>query len=229
MKITTLNLEGFTDWEARKPNIIAYLKDAAPDVILFQEAVFIPEISIYNQVQLLNETLAYPFEHSAITRLQTSVVYETFREGLACLSKLPVIKTDDIILKKASQDKHNRIIQCIDVVIDGKIVKLANVHFSLTDTIDFASAHLSETLSIFAARGEERIIAGDFNLNHLESTAELWQERYVASTRFSYTSFPSLNKSIDYVLVPKRYEFTSLAASADGLSDHRALTVDIKT
>ena len=87
MKLTTLNLQGFNDWLHREPEIIDYLKATDPDVILFQEVVFLPAISAFNQVQLLNKKLNYPFEHSAVTRLQPSHEYETFREGLAVLSK----------------------------------------------------------------------------------------------------------------------------------------------
>lgn len=227
MKVTTLNLQGFTNWEERKINILAFLEKTDSDIVLFQEAVFLPDISPYNQAQLLNQTLLYPYEYSSITRLQVGVEYETYREGLALISKYPVAKTDTIILKKAPLDAHNRIIQLIDVRVDGHIVKLANVHFSLTDTLDFATAHLQETLDLFASRGEERIIAGDFNLDHLEASSELWQEHYFASTQVPYVSYPSQNKRNDYVLIPKSYHFGAITTSGDNLSDHRALTTEI--
>jgi endonuclease/exonuclease/phosphatase family metal-dependent hydrolase len=227
MKITTLNLQGFTDWQQRQPHILGYLKELDSDIVLFQEAVFIPEISPYNQVELLNQSLHYPHEHSDITRLQVGTEYETYREGLAFISKFPVARTDTIILKKAPLDQHNRIIQLLDVVIDGEVVKLANVHFSITDTIDFATAHLHETLDILAARGEERIIVGDFNLDHLEDSADVWRPHYNATTTFPYVSYPGMNKRNDYVLIPKAYEFGEYELSDDTLSDHRALTVEI--
>jgi len=229
MKLTTLNLQGFIDWQNREPEIVDYLKATDPDVILFQEVVFIPTISAYNQVQLLNQKLNYPFEHHAVTRLQPSHEYETFREGLAMLSKYPVLKTDTIVLKQADGDEHNRILQMIDVLKDGQVVKLANIHFSLTDTVDYATAHLVETLEIIAERGEERIMAGDFNIDHLETLSELWQNHYESSTKIPYVSFPSQNKRNDYILVPKTYEFLDVATSTDGLSDHRAVTVHIET
>ncbi len=228
MKLTTLNLQGFTNWEERKPNILAYLQEANPDVVLFQEVVFLPEISPYNQVQLLNETLGYSFEHSCITRLQIGVEYETYREGLSLLSRYPVVKTDTIILKKEPLDEHHRIVLLADLLVDERVVKIANVHFSLTDTIDFATGHLRETLDILARRGERRIIAGDFNLNHLEQTAELWQEHYIASTHVSYISQPNLNKRIDYILIPKSYHFDDISVSGEGLSDHCAVTAVIQ-
>lgn len=227
MKITTLNLQGFVDWHTRQPEILAYLKATDPDVILFQEVVFIPDISPFNQVQLLNQELHYPYEHSAVTRLQPSTEHKTFREGLAMLSKFPVIKTDTMVLKKEADDEHHRIVQLVDLVIDDHAVLLANVHFSLTDTTDFATAHLEETLQIIADKDEERIIAGDFNIDHLETLSGIWGEHYEASTKVPYISFPALHKRNDYVLVPKPLKFTEITTSGDTLSDHRAVTVNI--
>ena len=227
MKLTTLNLQGLIDWNDRKPEIVAYLTATKPDVIFFQEVVYIPTVSPYTQVQLLNTELGYAFEHSAVTRLQPSHQYPVFREGLAMLSNYPVLSTDTIVLRKAEGDEHNRIVQLIDIDVNGAIVKLANVHFSLSDTIDYATGHLKETLEILKMRGEERIIAGDFNLDHLESVAELWNDSYEATTKVPYISYPAMNKRNDYVLVPKVYNFTDLSTSGDSLSDHRAVTIKI--
>lgn len=227
MKITTLNLQGFTDWDQRQSHITAYLTQTKPDIVLFQEVVFLPEISAYSQVDLLNQSLQYLYQHNAVTRLQVGREYEAYREGLACISNLPVLKTDTLALKKDPRDEHNRIIQLIDVLYEDQVVKLANIHFSLTDDIDFATAHLEETLEILAARNEDRIIAGDFNIDHLEDFASIWQDRYSASTSVPYVSYSSMNKRNDYVLIPKNYRFTEIKTSGDNLSDHRALTVDV--
>lgn len=229
MKLTTLNLQGFVDWQARKPHIIAYLKKVDPDVILFQEVVFIPTISPFNQVQLLNQELGYPYEHSAVTRLQPSHEYETFREGLAMLSKYPVAKSDTVVLKQEEGDEHNRIIQMVNVIKDDMLFLLANVHFSLTDDQDFATAHLKETLEIIANKDEERIIAGDFNMDHLEDLSALWSDQYTATTKTPYVSYPAMNKRNDYVLLPKPFEFKSISVSGSDLSDHCAVTVEIDT
>jgi endonuclease/exonuclease/phosphatase family metal-dependent hydrolase len=228
MRITTLNLQQFVNWEARQPAIIDYLQSTSPDIIVFQEVVFLPKISPYNQVQLLNQTLNYSTIHSAITRLQPSTEHETYREGLAALSKFPVVQSDTIILKQAPGDEHNRIVQLLDLEVDGRIIKIANVHFSITDIIDFATAHLTETLEILAMRGEERIIVGDFNLSSLEEAAYLWEKQYRCSTEKDYITFPKQNKRIDYFLIPKAYSFESISTSEGELSDHQAVTVDIK-
>ncbi|MFY9228192.1 MAG: endonuclease/exonuclease/phosphatase family protein [Candidatus Microsaccharimonas sp.] len=228
MKLTTLNLQGFDNWETREPAITEYLRRVDSDVVLFQEVVYLPIIALYNQVQILNQTLNYPHVHSSVTRLQPSEHHETYREGLAALSKHPVIETDTIVLKKAPGDEHDRIVQLLDVSMGESVLKIVNVHFSLTDTIDYATAHLQETLGILAARGEERIIAGDFNINHLEDLSDIWKEGYRSSTDKNYVSFPAMNKRVDYVLIPKSNSFLDISTSTDELSDHRAVTVDIQ-
>jgi len=227
MKITTLNLQDFFNWEARQPAIIEYLQSEQPDVIFFQEVVFLPNISPYNQAQILNKSLGYANEQCAVTRLQPSTVHKVYREGLATLSKYPVVKSDTIILKQEIGDEHNRIIQLLDINIDGQIVKIAHVHFSITDITDFATAHLLETLEILTMRDEQRIIIGDFNLSDLHSTTDAWSENYRSSDAVDYITYPSMNKRIDYALIPKAYKFASISVSDDKLSDHRALTVDI--
>jgi endonuclease/exonuclease/phosphatase family metal-dependent hydrolase len=228
VRVTTLNLQQFTDWETRQPRIVDYLRETSPDVVLFQEAVFLPDISPFNQAQLINQTLEYPYMHSAITRLQPSAQHETYREGLAALSRHAVIQSDTLILKQAPEDEHNRIVQLLDLELGGRTMKLANVHFSLTDTTDFATAHLKETLGILAMRGEERVIAGDFNLDNLEVLVDIWGDRYRCSTEADYITFPSMDKRVDYFLIPKSHSFADISTSDDTLSDHRAVTVDIE-
>ncbi len=224
IKVTTLNLQGFINWESRNQAILNYMQSEGPDIAFFQEVVYLSGTSPYNQAQLLNQQLGYAYEQSAVTRLQPSTVYAVFREGLAAISKYPIIKSDTLVLQQEPGDEHNRIIQLLDIQIDNQIVKFVNVHFSLTDYDNYATAHLKETLEILASRGEERIIVGDFNMNYLEELEYLWGAQYKASTYTPYVSFASQNKRVDYFLIPKAYEFASLSTSGDTLSDHRAVS-----
>jgi endonuclease/exonuclease/phosphatase family metal-dependent hydrolase len=227
LTLTSLNLQGFDDWETRSPLIINYLKQTDADVVVFQEAVFLPSVSPHNQAQLLNQDLNYPYEISTISRLQKSHDFPVYREGLALISKYHIRSSDTLILKKADGDEHNRILQLIDVWAGDQIIRIAHVHFSITDYVDYATPHLEETLAILASRNEKRILIGDFNLTHLEESHHLWGDSYKASTEVDYITYPSMNKRTDYALIPKDYEFTSITVSEDGLSDHRALTVTL--
>ena len=227
MKITSLNLQGFDNWEVRQSAITEYLTSESPDVVIFQEAVYLPDLSAYNQAQLLNTTLGYPYQQSIISRLQVGLEYPVYREGLAALSRHPIVSSDAIVLKQEADDEHQRIVQLLDIYVDDQLIKLANVHFSITDVTDFASPQLQELLDILASRGEQRIIAGDFNINRLEDLADIWQGEYTASTDFDYISYPGMNKRNDYFLIPKNYLMTDISTSGDGLSDHRGLTATI--
>jgi endonuclease/exonuclease/phosphatase family metal-dependent hydrolase len=228
MKITfgSLNVQAFTDWEDRTLNIIDYVKQTDPDIILFQEVTFLPQISAENQVSLLNKALKYRFENTAVTRLQDSPHFENYREGLGVISKWPILKSETIILKQQAHDKHQRIVQLIDILREDKIIKFANVHFSISDNDEsFPRNHLEELLQILDSRGETRIIGGDFNMNNIDLHNDSWQEKYLSSSATPYVTYPSMNKRVDYFLLPKEYSFVNIGTSPDGLSDHRGLTV----
>ena len=153
-----------------------------------------------------------------------------YREGLAILSKYPITSSDTLILKHENQDEHYRILQLVDAMIDGEVVRFGHVHFSITDFVDFATPHLKETLEIMKARNEKRILIGDFNLTHLEDSSDLWDKDYKATTEVDYITYPTWHegpKRTDYALIPNEYSFDSISVSGDGLSDHRALTVTV--
>jgi endonuclease/exonuclease/phosphatase family metal-dependent hydrolase len=110
MKITfsSLNVQAFADWDNRKTNITRYLEQESPDIALFQEVTFLPQINAENQVSLLNKELKYPYENTATTRLQASPHFENYREGLGLISKWPILKSETIILKQNETDEHQR-------------------------------------------------------------------------------------------------------------------------
>jgi endonuclease/exonuclease/phosphatase family metal-dependent hydrolase len=225
MRITTLNLRGFFDWDARSPQIVAYLRGIDPDVILFQEVVFLPDVSPFSPVELLNRDLGLPFRHEAITRLQRGRTHPVYREGLAVLSKLPLAATQTLALQHETGDPHQRIVQLVDVSGEDGLWPLANVHLSVRD--DFALHHLGEVLTILRDRGERRVLGGDFNVNHLERHAALWHDAVLTSTVARYQSHPSSEENDDYFLVPTEFRIDRVQVSGDGLSDHEAITVDL--
>ncbi|SDZ02075.1 endonuclease/exonuclease/phosphatase family protein [Herbiconiux ginsengi] len=227
MKIVSLNLRGFFDWAERMPHIVRYLLDEQPDLVMLQEVVYLPGVSPHTQLHQLNAVLGYPYRHASVSRLQSSPE-GPYREGLGVLSRHPVTQSETLILLHEEGDPHNRIVQFFDVDVGAGVVwPFANVHLSVRD--DHAFHQLEEVLAILRARGEDRIIGGDFNINHLERRARLWRDDYyVLTTEIEhYVSFAASNQADDYFLVPKEFTVRSLAVSPDGLSDHRALLVEI--
>lgn len=227
VKIVSLNLRGFFDWNTRLPSIMNYLAREQPDLVLCQEVVFLPDISQLSNLDVLNRVAAFPHRHSAIDRMQPSDQFGLYREGLSVLSRTPVISSESIILKHEESDPHHRLVQFFEIAAaDETVWMFANVHFSVRD--DYAIHHFEEVLGILSARSEKRIIGGDFNINHLEQYAHLWRDEYVLTTQLkTYISFPGTNQANDYFLVPKEYELKSIEVSDDSLSDHRALAVDV--
>ena len=225
MKLTSLNLNGHNHWAKREPGILEYLKSEDPDIIFFQEVVYLPEVSPYTQTTLLNKHLKYPFEQSVISRLQVGIHHPVYREGLSVLSKFPITKSETLVLKQDPNDHLQRIVQLFDIVQHGYTVKFANIHFAQNP--EHAYDNLAELLEILKSRKEKRIIVGDFNMPDLKHTP-LWQHDYRASTSEYYISFPTNNDRIDFVLMPKSDTIVDVSLSPDGMSDHRALTANIR-
>lgn len=225
MRITTLNLRGFFDWDHRMPVVIDYLRDVAPEVLLLQEVVYLPEISPFSPSELLNRDLGFPVRHDAITRLQRGRTHAVYREGLAVLSRLPVPATEVLALRHEVGDPHHRIVQFVDVEAPDGVWPLANVHLSVRD--DYALQHLGEVLGMLRTRRQRRVLGGDFNVDHLEQHAELWEDAVLTSSIRPYESHPSSHENDDYFLVPTEYRIDRIDVSGDELSDHRAITVDL--
>ena len=137
----------------------------------------------------------------------------------------PVGSSPARALRHETGDPHHRIVQFVDVAADDGPWPVANVHLSVRD--EFALQHLGEVLAVLRSRGERRILGGDFNVNHLEQHRELWDDAVLSSSISPYESHPSSHENDDYFLVPNAFTIDRLQVSGDGLSDHRAVTVDL--
>ncbi len=226
MKITSLNLAGYTNWPQREPLITNYLNTTQSDIVFFQEVKFNPAISALSQSKLINSKLDAPYGYSqtSVSRIYTASNGEESREGLSVLSKYPINDSEILVLKKRDDDKHTRIVQNIDILIGGELQKFSNVHFSNND---YSNEQLEEVLSILNDRDEKRIIVGDFNIADISTVRHLFDNNYTDSFSIKdYTSFPSESATFDYVLIPKTYEFSAFSLG-EGLSDHNALTFEV--
>lgn len=227
MKVTSLNLAGYKNWSERESNIVSYLEMTDSDVVCLQEVKFNIEYSPFTQSRYLNSLLSTPYPHSqaSVSRIFESSGSES-REGLAVLSKYPIIDSEVIVLKKQPDDKHTRIIQKVSLLVDGETINFTNVHFSNND---YSDEQLAETLTITKRRNETAVILGDFNIFDIQTVNHLYATDYVASTEISkYVSFPSEGATLDYVLIPKTFACTSIDVG-ENLSDHNALTIELNT
>ena len=226
LKVCILNLWGFNDWQIREPKIVSYLKQQKPDIVFLQEVLYEPSLSPYTQAELLNRQLDYEFISISVPRLFSSEKIKNHREGLAVLSETAILKNETLVLKKEEKDKHTRIVQLLDIQLGDSTISLAHVHFS--NRHEWSRLHLQELLELLSARGEERIIIGDFNMLDPQKNTDLYGDKYVISTEIkSYISYPEKSETLDYVLLPRQFEMTNIETSAEGLSDHLAVMADI--
>jgi endonuclease/exonuclease/phosphatase family metal-dependent hydrolase len=225
MKVTTLNLAGYKNWATRESSIVSYLEETDSDVVFFQEVKFDTQYSPHTQSKYLNDKLhtPYPFTQTTVSRYYLQPDGNESREGLAVLSKYPIIDSEVIVLPKQPDDKHTRIIQKVSLSVNDRIFDFTNVHFSNNQ---HSSEQLAETLQIIRNVGSKSILLGDFNVFDIKEFSHLYSPDYVASTDvMQYLSFPSENATFDYVLLPKEYTFTSLTVGQN-LSDHNALSFE---
>lgn len=219
LTILTLNIAGYKDWTIRQSEVIKALNQAKADIVFLQEVRYDPSISPLTQANYMNSLLDTPYAHSVsdISRFYAPSVGEPYREGLAVLSKLPLHNPETLALAKAPDDKHTRIIQNVDVDIDGATLGLTNVHFSNNQ---YSASQLEETLRLLSNRDKVSIIAGDFNIFDISTQRASLDDKYSASTdTTSYISFPTENATLDYILLPKAFHFVSIK-TLESISDH---------
>jgi endonuclease/exonuclease/phosphatase family metal-dependent hydrolase len=230
LKILNLNLWNYNSWEERKPKIVEFIKEHDPDVVVLQEVRDDLQFNEKgdNQAEQLNKELKYPhllFYPVTDKRKERPEKYKVeCTEGTAVLSKFAFTKTEEKMLKKEKEDRYwcgNLYFQ-----IDAeKPVDFVAVHFSPNEI--FSMLHLKETLKYIEDKNIKPIIIGDFNIIKSENLHELISEDYVSSMQYKkYLSYPPGNFTLDYIVIPKEFEFDSLDCVGTDISDHKALVAE---
>jgi endonuclease/exonuclease/phosphatase family metal-dependent hydrolase len=228
--IVSLNLWRFYDWENRFPNIIKLLKEIDPDIICLQETQKNIAIDSRNQVDILNTELKYKYTNFSIADIkntQKGIPLEyPVDHGLGILSKFP-FDSNIIKLTKGLGDKEQRIILNCDINTGDTVFTITNLHFSNSDI--WAENHFKETLEILEQKNINSILIGDFNIFDISKYKNMYGDKYLASSDlFKYISYPEDNASLDYILVPNKYEFEDLTCFNEYVSDHRLICAKIK-
>jgi endonuclease/exonuclease/phosphatase family metal-dependent hydrolase len=230
LKILSLNLfRYYQDWEKRKDKIIKYINQIKPDVVLLQECF---DDSRHNEIGnnqaiQLNQDLSYKnCIYSKAEKLKSEAGKEISAEvydGLGILTNIDVISLKNISLTKVENDKHDRIIQVINLNVDGNKCILYHTHFSNRDF--WAEPQLIETLEYANEEPILPIIIGDLNIKSSGNVLSITKNTYINSWDIEkYISFPKDNETYDYVLIPKsKYIFEKIVCDGDDLSDHKAV------
>jgi len=242
IELLSLNLCNYHNFDKRKPRIINFIKELEPDIVVLQE---VRDDSRYNakgdnQAEQINRHLNYPhitFAETMDINLVKGTPDEQERtEGLAVLSKMPILETKKRNLRKHPDDKFTRAIMHVRLM-SNKPIDILNVHFS--PGIQFAKLHLKETIELSKAWGIKPIIVGDFNIPNPEIIRELAPNYTISADVKKYLSYiPRENAkkdkvynteacTLDYILIPKNYEFEYFDCVDKDLSDHSVLIAGI--
>ncbi|MAH51366.1 hypothetical protein CMI37_36455 [Candidatus Pacearchaeota archaeon] len=231
IKILDLNLWNYNNWGERKPKIIKFIKKHNPDVVALQEVRDDVKFNKKgnNQAKQLNRELKYlyyAFYPVTDKRKERPEQYKRrCMEGTAILSKYPILKIERKRLRKHHDDRYT----CGNLYVKlkaQKIIDLIVVHFS--NSSYFSLLHLLETLRYIKKKGIKPIIVGDFNIIDSYVLHEITEEDYKSSLSFKeYLSYPPANYTLDYILIPKEFEFKSFKCLGKDISDHKALVAEI--
>ena len=173
MNVITLNLRNNSDrWNDRFPLIIHTLLREKADLIGFQEVS--TAIGPLNQAELiadqLNAKLGKPFYQPYLTHCRGEL---SGREGIAILSRLPVIAFNEIALPNIW-----RVAQKVQVLIDDRPVTLFNTHLHHEPLTD-ESIRYPQALAVMDWINDSEspnILTGDMNAIPNSRTIQLFKK-----------------------------------------------------
>ncbi len=232
IKIFDLNLWNYNNFEERKPRIIEAAKKYDPDIIAFQEVRDDLRFNTkgHNQARQLNDELKY--KHFAFMKtMDVNMVNKRSGEagcveGLAVLSKYPIVKVIRKRLKQHTIDKYTRGFLYAKIRKDDELIEVCVVHFSPGGF--FGKLQLDETLRYLKKRQMFPVIMGDFNIDDQDYITRLASDVYEVSNDFnSCVTLSDTCRTIDDILIPKKFKFKKFFCAGSGLSDHRALIAEL--
>ncbi len=231
IKIFDLNLWNYNNFVERKPRIVEAIKKYDPDIIALQEVRDDLRFNSngYNQARQLNIMLGYQYltfmKTMDVNKVNNRLKNPACIEGLAILSKYPIVKVIRKKLVQHENDKYTRGILYARIKAQ-KNIDVCVVHFSPHRL--FSKLHLEETIKYFKQQKLTPIILGDFNIDNQDYISNLVAKDYEISTDFNpCITLPETKRTIDGILLPKEYTFKSFNCAGTDLSDHRALIAEV--
>jgi len=233
IKLMTLNLWGYEQWDAREKAVLSLMKRQSPDIIALQEVRFDATKALISQAAYLAREGGFPyviytpsFREGRHPRQRTLI--EGYSHGLALLSKHPIVSSELYLLSQGVNFYEPYSTLFATIGIDGQMIDICNVHFGNTD--QESSEHLEELVKLCVSRGNQPIIMGDFNIFKLSeySNNALLGSYTLSSDKLEYISIPKNNVTLDYVAIPEKYYFKSVTCPEDEVSDHRAVVAEIE-
>lgn len=230
IKVLTLNLWRYYDFEKRLGNIINIIKEKLPDIVLFQEVQIDRRQSPLSQVEIIKKLLPnYPYSiHSTIYPKFSQggeVLTQPVQHGMAVLSRFPITNSLEYFTPRSEGEEEPRSVLLFDIKKNSKIFKLVNIHFANNE--DWAKKQMEDLIKFIDSRGEKRIMAGDFNMYDLPKYTKLIEGYKLSYIHKEYISFPKDDWCLDYVAIPDTMSFSSVEMIEEYLSDHKGLLTTI--
>jgi endonuclease/exonuclease/phosphatase family metal-dependent hydrolase len=238
LKIITINVWRYYEWEKRKQKLANFLKKEDADIVLFQEVASSEKSKWNNQIEEINEMVKYPFfAFEKLVKMtkwhEEPIDYEMYY-GFGILSKYKIKEKELVKLKHVLKKKDFGFMHCV-IEIDNKDFYFLNVHFENTD--EGSKEQLKKTLKFCERNKINPIIAGDFNMKNTETLKELagksYEISYFVKHYFSFmpTEF-SNNKepiTLDYIIVGKnKFKILEVECVENSPSDHRPIVAIVK-
>jgi endonuclease/exonuclease/phosphatase family metal-dependent hydrolase len=194
LRVVTLNLWGLTEPLARRMEIVRHgLAVLSPDVLALQEVCAVPG-AVENQAGVLAEALGMALVYAPATALASG------EEGLAILSRLPVLDTRHVELPFAATDERRIAIGAALAVPGGEVhAFVTHLSYRLRDGVKReAQAAAVDRFAgeMVVERGVPRVgvLMGDFNatpehdeirflrgLHTIEGTRGQWQDAWAVA------------------------------------------------
>jgi endonuclease/exonuclease/phosphatase family metal-dependent hydrolase len=214
LRVVTWNVHG-----SARPNsqdIAGVLARTKPDVVCLQEVRHPNAIEIAAALGWTEP--AWAFKHNAY-------VWRHLAEGIAVLSRLPIVATRNAVLSESRPRTSYRrrvVLEATVQLATGVRIAVANTHLS-TEPVD--RAHQAERLIRFARSAS--IIAGDLNDDAAGPTLAT-----LAAAGWTDPGPADPDWRVDFVLTPRGSTGTPVASPVpipeiDALSDHRLIVVDV--
>ena len=233
-KTMTLNLFRYHDWDKRKNNIVTLVTDREPDIVMMQEVLTNQAFSDRPQSDFVANECDYKYRAFAPTLIRMNSRdkdgnrNQQASEGQACISKHPIVSTENYFLKQYPDYPEDISVQFCSIEVSDELLELCNVHFANNH---IAYKQLDELLELIDKRQITPIILGDFNIYKLAAYKE--KSRHLKSYQISsevtkYISYEADDESLDYIAVPEsKYEIEDVTCPELYVSDHKAVIATI--
>ena len=228
----TLNLWGYTDWDARKNSVLKLVIKSDVDIIALQEVQTNTSFSYTPQSSFIADHTDYPYlvfapSHKKVAQFDTQGERsKTASHGLAILSKHPILSSESYFLEPQPSHPEPCTVLFCKIAVGDTVIEVCNVHFGNNDLV--SDLQLKELITICKKREIRPIILGDFNNFDLSRYKKSILKGYTISTDVTpYISMPRNNGTLDYILAPNKFKINSVRCPEDYVSDHRAVIANL--